>query len=140
MYSHESLHRLEDIYHMLVAATLSDKPPDSIAIVALRQRFAIEFGSLLLALGDDLNTKEHRALHDELLHRVKTLRTRLMSYTMAWQPAQIEADPGAYREAARSIADMVWQFIVEARQRLEQVDTDRRLSSREVGASGSLRD
>lgn len=122
MYSLASLDLLEDTYHLLVTATLSDKAPDAQVILALRQRFALQFGSLLLALEDDLGKAQHRALHDELQDRVKTLRIRLMSYTMAWQPAQIADDPKAYREAAQAIADMVWRFITRTRTQLKQLD------------------
>lgn len=122
MYSLASLDLLEDTYHLLVSATLSDTAPDAQVILALRQRFALQFGSLLLALEDDLAKTQHRALHDELQDRVKTLRIRLMSYTMAWQPAQIADDPKAYREAAQAIADMVWRFITRTRTQLKQLD------------------
>lgn len=121
MYSHASLDRLEDTYELLVSATLSDVPPDAQAILALRQRFAVEFGSLLLALDDDLHKHRNRTKHDELQDRVKTVRIRLMSYTLAWQPAQIEENPQSYREAAQAIADLVHDFIVETRSQVDQL-------------------
>lgn len=121
MYSHESLDRLEDTYQLMLASTVSDRTPDAVAILALRHRFAIEFSSLSASLANDLNRRENRALRYRLQDRLKTLRIRLMSYTMAWQPAQIEQDPEGYRDAAQTIAEMVRRFIVETRAALDEV-------------------
>ena len=122
---HEALDRLEETYRLMVSATLSDRLPDAAAILALRKRFAIEFGNLMLALKDDLRGHGNRSLHDEVLDRLKTLRIRLMSYTLAWQPSQIEEDPGAYREAAKGMADMVQRFITDTRALLKQAAPER---------------
>ena len=125
MFSFESLDRLENVYHLLVSATLADTPPDLLAILALRQRFAVEFKTLLLTLGDDLNAPAHGTLHDELQDRLGTLRIRLMSYTLDWQPRQIEDDRKGYRQAAQDTADLVRQFIAETRDELEQAARSR---------------
>lgn len=125
MHALSALDRMEETYGLLVAATLSDRPPDAQAILALRERFAIEFGSLLLALGDDLQARDRRDLYDELDDRLKTLRIRLMTYTMAWQPAEIEADQKAYRQAAQEIADLVRRFIRQTRAQLEPLRDNR---------------
>lgn len=123
--THGSLDRLERVYHLLVIATLSDRPPDALAILTLRQRFAVEFGTLMHALEEDLRPSKHRLLQKDLQGRLKTVRIRLMTYTLAWQPAQIEADPVAYREAAQTMADMIWSFISDARMRLMQAGVER---------------
>ncbi|RIV89277.1 hypothetical protein [Aurantiacibacter zhengii] len=122
---HEALDRLEETYRLMVSATLSDRLPDAAEILALRQRFAIEFGNLMLALKDDLKGQGNHSLHDEVLDRLKTLRIRLMSYTLAWQPAQIEEDPLAYREAAEGMAEMVQRFITDTRTLLKHAASGR---------------
>lgn len=120
MYSHGSLDRLDAIHDLLVSATLSDRPPDLLEILALRQRFAVAFGTLLLTLGDDLHSPSHRALHQELQDRLETLRIRLMSHTLAWQPRQIEDDREGYHHAAQETAKLVRNFIADTRVQLGQ--------------------
>lgn len=118
MLVHESLDRLERAYDLLVDATLDEKSPDAAEILFLRRRFAVEFRSFLLAVDGEL--RNHGALHAQLRTRAETLRIRLMSYTLAWQPSQIEDDPVAYRAAAEEIAETVRRFIADARERLEK--------------------
>lgn len=120
MLIHESLTRLERACDLLVNATRSEESPDAAAILLLRRRFAVAFRGLLLALDGGLREARHRALHTQLQSRAETLRIRMMSHTMAWQPAQIEADPGAYRAAAEDIAECVRRFIAETRSSLDR--------------------
>lgn len=117
---HESLDRLESTCDLLVTANLSGKSPDAAAILLLRRRFAVEFRGFLLALDGGLKDPRHRALHTQLQNRAEALRTRLMSYTMAWQPAQIDAEPAAFRAAAREIAEAVRRFIADTRTSLDR--------------------
>ena len=120
----ESLNRLERIYFRLREATLSDQKPEAGAIIALRQEFAIEYGSFMLALNEDIGVTENHALHTSLKDKMDTLRIRLMSYTMAWQPRQIQENPQAYRDAAETIADLVGNFIASTRQQLQVSGVD----------------
>ena len=115
MSSHVALDRLEETYDLMVVATLSDRVPDAKEILALRQRWTTQMNDLLLALRAELGHEKNRLLLAELEDRLHTLRIRLMSYTMAWQPRQIEEEPEAYRRAAGDMAMRVRNVITEVR-------------------------
>ena len=120
MLIHESLNRLERACDLLVSATLSEESPDSAAMLLLRRRFAVAFRSLLLALVGGLRAARHRALHARVRGRAETLRIRMMSHTMAWQPAEVGADPAAFRAESESLAGAVRGFIADTRTALER--------------------
>lgn len=115
---YETLDRLEFIYYRLERATLLDAVPDPLEIIFLRQQFARAYDDFAAALQADEMMQGQPALAASLRDELGTMRIRLMSYTMQWQPAQIEAEPEAYRKAAQVIADLVWDFIGSTRDRL----------------------
>lgn len=117
----ETLDRLESIYDRLQRAALSKAKPDAMEILFLRQQFARAYIDFVKALEADDDLEAHSRAKASLKDALDTMRIRLMSYTMAWQPQQIEADPAGYREAAQGIADMVGGFIAEARGQLQRV-------------------
>ena len=110
----EALDRIERVYRRMVDATLSDAPPDAAEILYLRQQFARACDEFIAALGSD-KMDGHRALAARIEQSIGTLRIRLMTYTLHWQPALIESEGTAYRKAAQDMADTVWAVITTAR-------------------------
>lgn len=116
------LDRLEDIYQRLETAALSSDRPDAAEIVFLRRQFAKAYLDFLDALDGDPLIAAHPRVSDQLKETLGTMRIRLMSYTLEWQPAQIEEDEQGYRAAARRIEEMVGRFIRETRAALDGIE------------------
>ena len=116
---YDALQRIEKVYHLMVEATLSDAPPDANEILYLRREFARACDSFTAAL-DSETMMQHRFLATSLKNAIGTLRIRLMSYTMHWQPARIDEMPAAYRIAAEDMAGIVWSVISDVRISLKQ--------------------
>ena len=119
MTAFDALERIENIYHRMIEATLSEAPPDASEILYLRREFARACDSFLAAL-DSETMAHHRSLATSLKNAIGTLRIRLMSYTMHWQPSRIEEMPAAYHIAAEDMARVVWSVISSARASLTQ--------------------
>lgn len=117
---HCTLNNLERIHDLMVIATLSDDAPDPTVILALRQRFAVEFDSLIKSLGDEA-VQRHSPIVTELRDKARTCRVRVMTYTFYWQPRVILSEPEAYREAAEAMAGQILNLIVHVRKRLDQI-------------------
>ena len=117
----ETLDRLEALYDLMAITALSGTRPDAMEIVLLRQQFVIAYLDFVRAVDADEMLAAHPRLRSSLTDALDTMRIRLMSYTMDWQPERIDADPEGYRDAAERIAKMVGSFIADTRESLTRL-------------------
>ncbi|APE29481.1 hypothetical protein [Aurantiacibacter gangjinensis] len=121
---HSTLDGVAEIYRRLETAALHDTTPDAEEILYLRRQFAKAYLAFTEALDDPAFQAAHPALAASLKDRMGTLRIRLMTHTLDWQPDHIRQEPAAYRKAAIAVRDLVGDFIEETRKRLNEDGID----------------